>query len=298
METRADCRSSARRRRSTSGRSTGSSRTSSANRTCCARRVGRGRPCDAAKRAACAFPCPTARLRPGADIGLLLRPERPRRMAAGADGALCPDGSSKWSTWARRSSTASPMPTARSWIVRWPFRADETAARSGRRASASAGTRARPALDPVVVSATPSAAPAARRSWWRRHHADVPSLLAAAPAVLFLGLLYFLPMVLLLLQSVEGGSLAHYREGAHRRPVCARPGRHAADRRLRERRRAWCSAIRSRYLLSPRLRRLAHRRHDLRACCRSGPACSCARTAGWSSSAATASSTAPCCRRA
>ena len=48
------------------------------------------------------------------------------------------------------------------------------------------------------------------RTWWRRHHDSAISLLAAAPAVLFLGVLYFFPMVLLLSQSVENGSLVHY----------------------------------------------------------------------------------------
>lgn len=56
-----------------------------------------------------------------------------------------------------------------------------------------------------------SAAESSRvRTWWRRHHDNAGSLAAAAPALLFLGVLYFLPMVLLLSQSFEHGSLAHY----------------------------------------------------------------------------------------
>ena len=48
------------------------------------------------------------------------------------------------------------------------------------------------------------------RTWWRRHHASALSLLAAAPAIVFLTVLYFVPMALLLSQSVEHGSLAHF----------------------------------------------------------------------------------------
>ena len=33
--------------------------------------------------------------------------------------------------------------------------------------------------------------------WWRRHHDSATSVLAAMPAMLFLAVLYFLPMVLL-----------------------------------------------------------------------------------------------------
>jgi putative spermidine/putrescine transport system permease protein len=52
--------------------------------------------------------------------------------------------------------------------------------------------------------------PIGRRGWWRRHHDSATSLSLAAPAMLFLFVLYLLPMVMLLAQSVEGGSLAHY----------------------------------------------------------------------------------------
>lgn len=48
------------------------------------------------------------------------------------------------------------------------------------------------------------------RGWWRRHRDDATSLAAAAPAMLFLAVLYFLPVALLLAQSVAGGSLVHY----------------------------------------------------------------------------------------
>jgi len=47
-------------------------------------------------------------------------------------------------------------------------------------------------------------------TWWRRHHDNAGSLLAATPAMLFLAVLYLLPMVLLLAQSLEGRSLVHY----------------------------------------------------------------------------------------
>ncbi len=52
--------------------------------------------------------------------------------------------------------------------------------------------------------------PVPRRSWLRRHHGSVMSLLPAVPAMAFLFVLYLLPMALLLVQSVEGGSLIHY----------------------------------------------------------------------------------------
>lgn len=51
-----------------------------------------------------------------------------------------------------------------------------------------------------------------QRSWWRRHHENATSLLSATPATVFLSVLYLLPMILLLLQSFEGGSLLHYRK--------------------------------------------------------------------------------------
>lgn len=54
--------------------------------------------------------------------------------------------------------------------------------------------------------------PALRRSWWRRHHDSATSLFTATPAMVFLGLLYLLPMILLLSQSFEGSSLVHYRK--------------------------------------------------------------------------------------
>jgi ABC-type spermidine/putrescine transport system permease subunit I len=58
----------------------------------------------------------------------------------------------------------------------------------------------------VIASSSP------RRWWWRRHRDNATSLFAAAPAMLFLGVLYFLPMVLLLSQSFENGSLVHYQK--------------------------------------------------------------------------------------
>ena len=49
-------------------------------------------------------------------------------------------------------------------------------------------------------------------SWWRRNRDNATSMFAATPAMLFLSLLYLLPMVLLLSQSFEGSSLQHYRK--------------------------------------------------------------------------------------
>ncbi len=46
--------------------------------------------------------------------------------------------------------------------------------------------------------------------WWRGHRAGVFLALAAAPAMAFLLAFYLVPVGLLLLQSVEGGSLAAY----------------------------------------------------------------------------------------
>ena len=46
--------------------------------------------------------------------------------------------------------------------------------------------------------------------WWRRHREGAGSLFAAAPAMLFLFVLYLLPMIMLLAQSIEGGTLVHY----------------------------------------------------------------------------------------
>ena len=54
---------------------------------------------------------------------------------------------------------------------------------------------------------TPAASPG---GWWRRHRDNATSLLAATPAMLFLAVLYFLPMVLLFAQSLPNGSLVHY----------------------------------------------------------------------------------------
>ena len=55
-------------------------------------------------------------------------------------------------------------------------------------------------------------APAGRRGWWRRHREGAASLANAAPAMLFLFVLYLLPMIMLLAQSVEGGTLVHYQK--------------------------------------------------------------------------------------
>ena len=46
--------------------------------------------------------------------------------------------------------------------------------------------------------------------WWRRNRESALLILAATPAILFLFVLYLLPMALLLLQSFEDGSLAAY----------------------------------------------------------------------------------------
>ena len=62
---------------------------------------------------------------------------------------------------------------------------------------------------PGAMAARP---PAGSRGWWRRHREGTASLAAAAPAMLFLFALYLLPMLMLLAQSVEGGSLAHYQK--------------------------------------------------------------------------------------
>jgi ABC-type spermidine/putrescine transport system permease subunit I len=56
-----------------------------------------------------------------------------------------------------------------------------------------------------------SMAAAGRRSW-RRHRGAFGSLAAAGPGLLFLLVLYLIPMVMLLAQSVEGGSLVHYQK--------------------------------------------------------------------------------------
>ncbi len=53
-------------------------------------------------------------------------------------------------------------------------------------------------------------APAGGRGWWRRHREGAVSLATAAPAMLFLFALYLLPMIMLLAQSIEGGTLVHY----------------------------------------------------------------------------------------
>ena len=60
----------------------------------------------------------------------------------------------------------------------------------------------------ALVQAAPGAGPG--RSWWRRHRDEAGSLLAAAPALVFLGLLYLLPMAMLLAQSVADGTFVHY----------------------------------------------------------------------------------------
>jgi len=54
--------------------------------------------------------------------------------------------------------------------------------------------------------------PAGSRGWWRRHREGAASLVAAAPAMLFLFALYLLPMIMLLAQSIEGGTLVHYQK--------------------------------------------------------------------------------------
>lgn len=54
--------------------------------------------------------------------------------------------------------------------------------------------------------------PRGGRGWWRRHREGAAALANAAPAMLFLFALYVLPMLMLLAQSVEGGSLTHYQK--------------------------------------------------------------------------------------
>lgn len=53
-------------------------------------------------------------------------------------------------------------------------------------------------------------APKAPGRWWRKRRAEMLLALAALPAMAFLFVFYLLPMGMLLLQSVEGGSLAAY----------------------------------------------------------------------------------------
>ena len=60
------------------------------------------------------------------------------------------------------------------------------------------------------MASAPPRRDARRTGWWRRHHDSAMSLLGAAPALVFLLVLYLLPMALLLGMSVEGGSLKHY----------------------------------------------------------------------------------------
>ena len=60
------------------------------------------------------------------------------------------------------------------------------------------------------IASAPVRRDARRTGWWRRHHDSAMALLGATPALLFLLVLYLLPMALLLAMSVEGGSLAHY----------------------------------------------------------------------------------------
>lgn len=60
-------------------------------------------------------------------------------------------------------------------------------------------------------AAMPTVSSAGRKqSWWRRHRESASSLLLAAPALLFLAILYLLPMAMLLGQSVADGSLVNY----------------------------------------------------------------------------------------
>lgn len=54
------------------------------------------------------------------------------------------------------------------------------------------------------------AAPKTPGRWWRKRRAEMLLALAALPAMAFLFVFYLLPMGMLLLQSVEGGSLAAY----------------------------------------------------------------------------------------
>jgi ABC-type spermidine/putrescine transport system permease subunit I len=61
-----------------------------------------------------------------------------------------------------------------------------------------------------LAASTGSRARVRHPGWWRRHRDSAMALLATAPAMLFLFVLYLVPMALLLVQSVEGGSLAHY----------------------------------------------------------------------------------------
>lgn len=48
--------------------------------------------------------------------------------------------------------------------------------------------------------------------WWRRHRDGVGSVAAAGPALLFLLVLYLIPMAMLLGQSFEGEAFVHYRK--------------------------------------------------------------------------------------
>lgn len=61
----------------------------------------------------------------------------------------------------------------------------------------------------TALATPPRHAPFA--AWWRRHHDDAGSLAAAAPALVFLLVLYLVPVALLLAQGFDGG-LVHYRK--------------------------------------------------------------------------------------
>lgn len=59
-----------------------------------------------------------------------------------------------------------------------------------------------------MISGSPAARPSSL--WWRRRRPDLLLALAAVPALAFLFAFFLLPVALLLLQSVQGGSLAPY----------------------------------------------------------------------------------------
>jgi len=62
----------------------------------------------------------------------------------------------------------------------------------------------------TAIALDRASAPGGTGKWWRRNRASALLVLAAAPAILFLFVLYLLPMALLLAQSFEGGTLKAY----------------------------------------------------------------------------------------
>ena len=62
------------------------------------------------------------------------------------------------------------------------------------------------------MTATQPRITTSRPRWWRRHRDNFGSLATAGPALLFLLVLYLIPMAMLLAQSFEGTSFPHYQK--------------------------------------------------------------------------------------